>query len=60
LLGEALGGLNRLGGRKAVAAGDGFVEGFPAAALAALLQAKLALPELSRADWVKIGATSRI
>ena len=60
LLDEALGGFNRLGGRKAVAAGDGFVEGFPAAALAALLQAKLALPELSRADWVKIGATSRI
>src|SRR5580704_17466415 len=28
LLGEALGGLNRLGGRRVVAAGDGFVDGF--------------------------------
>jgi hypothetical protein len=60
LLGEALGGLNTLGGRKAVAAGDGFVDGFPTTALAALLQAKLAQPALSKADWVKIGATSQI
>jgi hypothetical protein len=59
LLGEALGGLDRLGGRKVVAAGDGFVDGFPTAALAALLQAKLAQPVLSKADWVKIGAASR-
>jgi hypothetical protein len=60
LLGEALGGLNRLDGRRAIAAGDGFVDGFPTAALAALLQAKLAQPALSKDDWVKIGATSRI
>jgi hypothetical protein len=60
LLGEALGGLNKLGGRKAVAAGDGFVDGFPTAALAALLQAKLAQPVLSKTDWVKIGPTARI
>jgi len=59
LLGEALGGLNRLGGRKVVPAGDGFVDGFPTAALVALLQAKLARPVLSKADCVKIGATSR-
>jgi Domain of unknown function (DUF309) len=59
LMGEALGGLAKLGSRKAVAAGDGFVDGFPTAALAALLQAKLAQPVLSKTDWVKIGATSR-
>jgi hypothetical protein len=59
LLGDALGGLNTLGSRKAIATGDGFVDGFPTAALAALLQAKLAQPELSATDWVKIGATSR-
>jgi hypothetical protein len=60
LLGEALGGLNSLGERKVAAAGDGFVDGFPTAALAALLQAKLAQPVLSKDNWVKIGATSRI
>src|SRR5260221_9522809 len=59
LLGEALGGLNSLGERKVAAAGDGFVDGFPTAALAALLQAKLAQP-VSKDNWVKIGATSRI
>ena len=59
-LGNALGGLTTLGSRKAIAAGDGFVDGFPTAALAALLQAKLDQPVLSKADWVKIGATSRI
>jgi hypothetical protein len=60
LLGEALGRLNRLDGRKAIGAGDGFVDGFPTATLAALLQAKLAQSVLSKDDWVKIGATSRI
>src|SRR6202011_3502802 len=58
LLGAALGGLTPLGSRKAIAPGDGFVDGFPTAALAALLQAKLAQPELSATDWVKIGAAS--
>src|SRR5450631_1069589 len=56
LLGEALGGLNTLGARKAAAAGDGFVDAFPTAALAALLKSKLALPLLSKADWVALGA----
>src|SRR5471032_3114779 len=46
-LGEALGELDTL--RKAVSGGDGFADGFPAAALAALLRAKLALPLLSKA-----------
>src|SRR5476651_1753046 len=54
LLGEALGELNMLGLRKAVAGGDGFVDAFPTAALAALLKTKLALPSLAKADWVAL------
>jgi hypothetical protein len=57
-LGEAVGELDTL--RKAVTGGDGFADGFPSAALAALLRTKLALPLLSKADWVKIGAVGRI
>ena len=38
-----------------MAGGDGFVDGFPTAALAKLLKAKLELPLLSIADWVEIG-----
>jgi len=60
LLGEALTELNALGARKATAAGDGFADGFPTEALAALLKATLARPSLSKADWVKIGAVGRI
>ena len=60
LLGEALGELEMLGARKAFAAGDGFVDGFPTAALAALLKAKLALPQMSKADWVGFGAIGRL
>src|ERR1700682_3060021 len=56
-LGEALGELDTL--RKAGAGGDGFADGFPAAALAALLRARLALPLLSKADWVAIGPVTR-
>src|ERR1700676_302051 len=56
-LGEALAELDAL--RKAGTGGAGFADGFPAAALAALLKAKLALPLLSKADWVAIGAVSR-
>jgi predicted metal-dependent hydrolase len=59
LLGEALVELNALGARKAAAAGDGFVARFPTAALAALLKSKLALPALSKADWVAVGAIAR-
>ena len=59
LLGEALGELKTLSLRKAVAGGDGFADGFPTAALAGVLKAKLAQPQLSKADWVKIGAVGR-
>jgi hypothetical protein len=56
--GEALKELNALGQRKA--GGDAFADGFRTDALAALLQAKLAQPILSEADWVDIGAVGRI
>jgi len=59
LLGEALGELKALGLRKAAAGGDGFADGFPTAALAEVLEAKLAQPLLSKADWVKFGVVSR-
>jgi len=57
---EALAEVNALGARKAAAAGDGFADSFPTAALAALLQAKLAQASLSKADWVAIGPIGRI
>jgi hypothetical protein len=57
LLGEALGELNALGCRNA--GGDGFADGFPAAALAALIKVKLERPLLGTADWVAFGAVSR-
>ena len=60
LMGEALAELNALGARKTAAAGDGFVDGFPTAALAALLKARLGLPLLSKADWVALGTVGRI
>jgi hypothetical protein len=60
LLGEALDELKMLGLRKATASGDGFADGFPTAALAALLEARLALPMLSKADWVEIRPVGRI
>ena len=59
LFGEALGELTTLSLRQAAAGGDGFADGFPTAALAALLNAKLAQPSLSRADWVKICGPGR-
>ena len=60
LFGEALRELDALGIRKANAAGHGFADGFATAQLAALLRARLALPVLSKADWVQIGVTGRI
>jgi len=58
LFGEALAELDALI-RKGVAPGDGFADGFPTVALASVLRTKLALPGLSKADWVQIGATAR-
>ena len=60
LLGEALAELNELSVRRATGSGAGFADGFPAGPLIALLKAKLALPQLSKADWVDIVAISRI
>jgi hypothetical protein len=57
LLGEALGELEALGMRNA--GGDGFADGFPVAALGDLIKAKLARPQLAKADWVAFGAVSR-
>ena len=57
LLGEALGELNALGMRSA--GGDGFADGFPVAALVALIKTKLERPLLAKADWVAFGAISR-
>jgi Domain of unknown function (DUF309) len=57
-LGEALRELDALGARRTSA--DGFADSFPTAALAALLRAKLAVPTLSKADWVAIGTVGRI
>jgi len=59
LLGEALAQLQTLGARKATAPGDGFADGFPTAALAALLTSRLAQLPLSKADWVAVGAVAR-
>jgi hypothetical protein len=57
LLREALGELAALGARQTSA--DGFADGFPSAALAALLRDRLAVPALSMSDWVKIGVAGR-
>jgi hypothetical protein len=57
LLREAHGELAALGARQTSA--DGFADGFPSAALAALLRDKLAVATLSMSDWVKIGAAGR-
>jgi hypothetical protein len=60
LLGEALAELDELRVRKATGAGGGFADAFPTGPLAALLRTKLAQPLLSKADWIDIGAISRI
>jgi hypothetical protein len=59
LFGEALAELAALGARKATASGDGFADGFPTAALAAALKARLQRPRLAMADWVALAATVR-
>lgn len=57
LLGDALSELTMLGMRSA--GGDGFADGFPVAALVALIKTKLERPPLAKADWVAFGAVSR-
>ena len=59
LLGEALQELHALKARKATAAGGGFADGFPIEALIDLLKAKLARPQLTKADWVSFSAVGR-
>jgi predicted metal-dependent hydrolase len=59
LLGEALQELQALNARKATAPGDGFADGFPTAELIDLLKARLARPELTKADWVAFSALGR-
>jgi hypothetical protein len=60
LLGEALAELDELRVRKATGAGGGFADAFPTGPLAALLRSKLAQPLLSKADWIDIGAATRV
>lgn len=59
LFGDALTELRALSARKVAASGDGFVESFPVPALMASLQAKLARPQLTKADWIGLGAIVR-
>ena len=59
LLGDALQELYALSARQATAAGDGFADGFPIEALIALLKARLARPQLTKADWVAFSAVGR-
>lgn len=59
LFGDALAELQTLNSRKTAATGDGFVESFPVAPLVALLQVTFGRPQLSKADLVALGATSR-
>src|SRR6266481_1434356 len=59
LVGDALQELHALSVRQATAAGDGFADGFPTAALVELLKGRLDKPLLSKADWVEIGAITR-
>jgi hypothetical protein len=54
---EALGEFNALGVRNA--GGDGFADGFPVAAMATLIKAKLEKPLLAKADWLAFSAVPR-
>jgi len=57
LFGEAIGEFEALGGRGV--GGDGFADSFPVGALAAVIKAKLAQPQLGKADGVAFAAASR-
>src|ERR1700753_277086 len=54
MFGEALQELRALGLRKAVGSGDGFADGFPIDALAALLKARMEKQGLTKADWLRL------
>ena len=57
LLGEALAEFEALGVRSGPR--DGFADGFPVAALAAVIKARLAQPQLGKADGVALAAASQ-
>lgn len=57
LFGEALSELDALGLRGT--GGDGFADSFPVAALAGLVRARLALPQLAKTDWLAFAAAVR-
>jgi hypothetical protein len=57
LLGEALAEFDALGVRSGPR--DGFADGFPVAALAAVIKARLAQPQLGKADGVALAAADR-
>ena len=59
LWGEALAAHKSLLSRRSAARGDGFVERFPVAHLAALLEARLAQATLSKTDWIAIGSIDK-
>ena len=59
LFGEAAAELNTLSARKAGATGDGLVDSFPTAELAALLKSKSVRSELGKADWIAFSGLSR-
>ena len=54
LFSEALQELRALGLRRAVGSGDGFADGFPIDALAALLKARMEKQGLTKADWLRL------
>jgi hypothetical protein len=56
-LGEALAEFDALGVRSGPR--DGFADGFPVAALAAVIKARLAQPQLGKADGVALAAADR-
>jgi len=57
LFGEALSELDALGLRGT--GGDGFADSFPVAALAGLVKARLARPQLDKTDWVALSVAVR-
>ena len=52
---EAWAAIKDLLSRRSMGAGDGFADRFPAARLAAVLEARLIQPRLAKTDWISIG-----